>query len=356
MQIQDAIKGSFEAALASTGSWDIYQTHRGKYLEGCIQVLMARVLPGATAYHGFEYFIPKEEAEAALDPSAYTKLVEGDHLFVLDDVAVIVEDKAIPLSARSRSGEVKPLRKNLARAITKGAEQAGRLKERIASDRGLRLRDETWLDLSAVRELHTVVTSLDDLSGVSTATALLVHAGVLASDNIPWTVSLHDLDLITELVDRPAEFLLYLRRRTNPLTTLMFTAVDELDLFLTFFRGDLYVEPDPKQVAHELPWVSSAKPGEIRRYKKQARTLITSQTDALDAWHFSLHPPGGVTASRRRGEAHDVDVSGRRPNRPPPVRPGVRLVQRRCDVAGWIYEGTAAARRARPNARLDDQS
>lgn len=295
-QIQDAIKDSFEAALASTGSWDAYQQHRGKYLEDCIQALMARVLPGATAYDGFEYFIPKDEAEVARDPSVYTKLVEGDHLFVLDDVAVIVEDKAIPLSVCSRTGEVEPLRKNLARSITKGAKQAGRLKERIVADQGLQLRSGSWLDLSAIREIHTVVTSLDDLSGVSTATALLVQAGLLASDNIPWTVSLHDLDLITQLVDRPAEFLLYLRRRTDPLTTVMFTAVDELDLFLAFFGGHLYVEPDPEQVARELPWVGTARPGQIRRYKKQSPTLITSHTDALDAWHFSLHPPNGISA------------------------------------------------------------
>jgi hypothetical protein len=58
-QIQDAIKDSFEAALASTGSWDAYQRHRGKYLEGRIQALMACVLPGATAYDGFEILHPK---------------------------------------------------------------------------------------------------------------------------------------------------------------------------------------------------------------------------------------------------------------------------------------------------------
>jgi hypothetical protein len=328
-QIQDAIKDSFEAALVSTGSWDAYQQHRGKYLERCIQALMARVLPGANAYDGFKYFIPKDEAEAAGDPSAYTKLVEGDHLFVLDDVAVIVEDKAIPLSARSRTGEVEPLRKNLARSITKGAEQAGRLKERIVADQGLRLRDGSWLDLSAIREIHTVVTSLDDLSGVSTATALLVQAGLLASDNIPWTVSLHDLDLITQLVDRPAEFLLYLRRRTDPLTTVMFTAVDELDLFLAFFGGGLYVEPDPERVARELPWVGTAKPGEIRRYKKQTPTLITSHTDALDAWHFSLHPPKGISAG---------DVAPKPKMVTPPAGELIDLLQSR-GAFGWFSAG-----------------
>jgi hypothetical protein len=328
-QIQDAIKDSLESTLAATGSWEAYQQYRGKYLEGRIQTLMARLLPGATTHDGFEYFIPKDETEAAGEPSTYTKLVEGDHLFILDDVAVIVEDKAIPLSARSRTGEVEPLRKNLARSITKGATQAGRLKERIVADRGFRIRDGSWIDLSAVRELHTIVTSLDDLSGISTATALLVRAGLLASDNIPWTVSLHDLDLITQMVARPAEFLLYLRRRTDSLTTVIFTAVDELDLFLAFFSGGLYVEPDPEQLAHDLPWMGEARPGDIRRYKKQRPTFVTSQTDALDAWHFSLHPPTGLTAD---------DVAPKPTMVTSPVGELVDLLQSR-RVFGWFSVG-----------------
>lgn len=99
-------------------------------------------------------------------------------------MAFIVEDKAIPLSDRARTGEVNPLRRNLAKAITKGADQAVRMKQRIIEDRGLRLRDDTWLDLSDVREVHSVVTSLDDMPGIATATATLVEANLLAADSI----------------------------------------------------------------------------------------------------------------------------------------------------------------------------
>jgi hypothetical protein len=127
------------------------------------------------------------------------------------------------------------------------------MKERIVDDKGLRLRDGTWLDLADVREIHSVVTSLDDMPGIATATAKLAGAGLLPPDNIPWTVSLNDLDLVTQLVDRPAEFLLYLRRRTEPRATEMFMAVDELDLFLLFFRMGLYVEPDPEVASREMP-------------------------------------------------------------------------------------------------------
>lgn len=291
--IYPAIKDGLEGALKNSAAWDTYQANRGKYLEGQIAVILARVLPGALEWHDVEYFVPDNQDETG-DPSEYTKLVEGDHLFVLDDVAVIVEDKAIPLTARSRSGELNPLRHNLAKAITNGAEQAARLRDRIVSDHSLRLRSGEIVDLSSVREVHTIVTSLDDLSGISTATAQLLQAGILPAGNIPWTVSLNDLDLITRLTDRPAEFLLYLRRRRHPEATVKYRAVDEMDLFLYFFREGLYVEPDPDMVAAELEWMPRPSAADRRRRARESKGLITSQTDQLDAWHFSLHPPSGA--------------------------------------------------------------
>jgi len=292
--IADAVKAGLEDALKASAHWETYAAHRGKFLEGRVADLFGKLIPGISGYHGIEYFVPANEAEASGDPTGYTKLVEGDHLFIRDDVAFIVEDKAIPLSERSRSGELNPLRRNLAAAITKGADQAGRMKQRISVDRGLRLRDGTWLDLADVREIHSVVTSLDDMPGIATATAKLVGAELLSPDNIPWTVSLNDLGLIAELVDRPAEFLLYVRRRTEPRATEMFMAVDELDLFLLFFRMGLYVEADPAEIAREMPWLGKPRIADLRRHMEQSPALVTSQTDELDAWYYSRHPPAGV--------------------------------------------------------------
>jgi hypothetical protein len=143
------------------------------------------------------------------------------------------------------------------------------------------------VDFSNIREIHTVAVSLDDLSFASTATAELVKAGLIDPDRIPWTVSLHDLDLITLLVDRPAEFLLYLRRRRDPEATVFYTSSDELDLFLYFFEAGLYVEPDPEKVREAMPFMPPPTTDERRRRRQQVPALITSRTDALDHWHYS---------------------------------------------------------------------
>jgi hypothetical protein len=301
-----AIREGLERHLKTTALWDTYQKHRGELLESRTQALFARVLSRARTWNGFNYYVPDNEAEAAGDPASYTKRVEGDHLIIQDDVAIIVEDKAV-----AWSGQSPRLRRDLTGIIRKAADQATRLQERIQQDGGIRVHGEGWVDLSRIREIHTVAVSLDDLSGASTATAELVKAGLLDTGHIPWTVSVHDLDLITQLTDRPAEFLLYLRRRRDPEATVFYTAPDELDLFLYFFEAGLYVEPDPDKVRVALPWMPPVKTAERRRRRQQQPAYITSRTDALDLWHYAEIAHTGAEVNGETPAATSIAASGR---------------------------------------------
>lgn len=296
----DAVKENLEAHLKSSpANWSKYDLHRGKTLEGRTKAALNRVLPGATHRDGVEYYLPANDEELrAGDPAKYTKRVEGDHLILLDDVAFIVEDKAVALSALSKGGKTNRIRTDLTGIITKAAEQSGRLREAIVRDGGVRIHSEGWVDLGHIREIHTIAVSLDDLSSITTATAELVRAGLLDPDNIPWTVSIHDLELIVELIERPAQFLLYLRRRLNIDATVMFSAPDELDLFLFYFEDGLWVEPDPDQVRAAFPFLGTPTAGEARRYREQVPVLITSRTDPLDQWYYTKESTDpGVTSA-----------------------------------------------------------
>ncbi|MDT0484633.1 hypothetical protein [Streptomyces doebereineriae] len=170
--------------------------------------------------------------------------------------------------------------------MTDAAAQAERLRERIDTDHGLRLRDGSWLDLAHIREVHTVAVSLEDLSGIATTTADLVRAGRLPAANLPWTVSQHDLRTIGELLARPAELILYLRRRTDVETTQKFDAVDELDLFLHLYESGLYLEPDPVRIARELPQFGPPTVAARRRRAAERASVLASRTNRLDAWYF----------------------------------------------------------------------
>lgn len=286
-----AIRENLEQALRTSRVWEQYQKWRGDLLEDLGRIALERVLPGATTYSAFDYFVPANDRETLATPSGYTKKVEGDLLFILDDVAIIVEAKAAAITPAARAGETRKLRRNLTDIITKASIQAARLQKRIEDDRGVRLHAGGWLDLGHIREIHTVALSLDDLSGVSTATSDLVQAGLLDAGHIPWVVSIHDLQVIVDIIDRPADFLLYLRRRRDPEVSLAYAAADELDLFLYFYESGLYVAPDPKRMAAELPYISAPSPGDLRRRSKQGRAIIAARTDSLDAWHSAKLDP-----------------------------------------------------------------
>lgn len=293
-----AVRENLEDHLKTSAAWDRYAKHRGDLLESRTRAALGRVLPGAHYRDAFEYFVPANDAqEKAADPAGYTKRVEGDHLVLVDDVAIIVEDKAVALSALSRAGRTARIRRDLTGIITNAAAQAGRMRDGIERDGGLRIEGEGWVELRHIREIHTIAVSLDDLPTVLTATAALVGAGILSPENIPWTVSLHDLEVITELIDRPAEFLLYLRRRRNPDVTVMFSASDELDLFLYFFEAGLWVEPDPVKVRAAFPFMPEPTTAELRRYRSQQPVFLSSRTDALDKW-FHRASVGAGTAPK----------------------------------------------------------
>ncbi|MEU7212594.1 preprotein translocase subunit SecA [Streptomyces sp. NPDC044989] len=323
-----AVRENLEVHLKTSSAWNTYAKHRGDLLESRTRAALGRVLPGAHYRDAFEYYVPVNDAEErTADPAKYTKRVEGDHLVVLDDVAIIVEDKAVALSALSRGGKTARLRTDLTGIITKAAEQAGRMRDGIERDGGLRIEGEGWVDLSHIREIHTITVSLDDLSTVMTATAELVRAGLLSLGSIPWTVSLHDLELITELVARPAEFLLYLRRRRNPDVTVMFNAPDELDLFLYFFEAGLWVEPDPARVRTAFPFMPEPTTAELRRYRAQKPVFLSSRTDALDQWYYT------------KARAGDDQETAPKPAMPaPPVAPLIDELQSR-NVTGWLSIG-----------------
>lgn len=285
-----AVRENSEQLLRSTEVWEIYQTHRGKVLEDRVRSIFEKLMPGANVLACYHYFIPSNDAEWNGGPDLYTKRVEGDLLVVLDDVAVIVESKAIATNPRARAGDTRKLRRDLVGMIGNASKQARRTAARIRLDGGLRLDGEEWLDLTQIREIHLVAVSLDDLSGVATATGDLIDAGILGEDDIPWTVSLHDLQLIGDLVETPAEFLLYLRRRRDAETVRFYMAPDELDFFLYFFNTGLYVPPDPVKVHAELPFMKPDTASRRRRDKLD-RQLITTQTDPLDQWHWSIVNP-----------------------------------------------------------------
>lgn len=252
---------------------------------------LATILGAPAFREGYHYLAPKGgvSADALGSDSANLRRsaddVEGDALFVIDDVAVLVEVKGKSIAEQARRGDLRRLTVDLKATLGDGARQATRIRDLIETNHGIWENTTTWLDLSRIREVRTVVVVLDDIGPLGTNLADLQHAGLLPEDRPPLVLSLHDLAVIAEIGERPSEFLLYLRRRADSPVTTYYRALDELDLYVLFLAANLYVEQDPDEVkaAHRTaPPVTKA---DRRRHRRSAvGTMVSDNCAELTMW------------------------------------------------------------------------
>lgn len=287
----DKFRHNYEMSELSPEAKKSYISRRSQVAESIAVQYLQKVLGSAVSHSTFKYFAPKEDVSIGLlgkDASEVGKLAkqcESDGLFILDDVAICVEVKSSSIKAAASAGDKLRLDRDLRKIIGEASEQAHRIAELILENHGLWLSTSLWLDLSNVREVHSIVVTLDDTAPISTDLVNLVRAGIVSDERIPWIVSIHDLMTIATVLDRPAEFLLYLRRRTEPETSKRFLSLDELDLFVLFLDGGLYAEPDPDWVRSRYPYAPvKSRVREKQAESRVARTLVSNLSDGLSEW------------------------------------------------------------------------
>jgi len=97
--------------------------------------------------------------------------------------------------------------------------------------------------------------------------------------------------------------------------------LDELDLFMNFMDGELYVEDDPAEVAQMHPRSAAGVVERRTAFEETARpTFVATHTDALDAWMYWIegsNPIGAEKPVREMNQLADgiVDflADGRKP-------------------------------------------
>ncbi len=294
----DSLRRIVETALAGTKQFHRYdQKVRQVVSERLATDSLEKVLRTPPKLTGFKYFAPNDDETHTLlghdcaSPKTVGKPVEGDGLFIVGDVAICVEVKGKSMASAARRGDVRRLWSDLKATIRDGCRQAARLEALIETNAGLWLEDGTWLDLSDVRELRSVVALLDDVGPLGTSLGDLRKTGLLPVERTPWVTSLHDLETIAQVCDRPSEFLLYLRRRTDSEVATYYRASDELDLFMLFMNADLYVEPDPDRISGGHPTRLRVTSRDRKEHARSAiPTMVGEQCRPLNAWMVRDQP------------------------------------------------------------------
>lgn len=260
-----AIRPALENALKRSRSVTEYSDHRGGLLESKGLAELVRVLKPDVAYQSV-YYQDRDE----------TQKFEGDGLLFIDRFAIIVEMKSKPLSPAALRGNPGRMFLDLKKIVLDADEQASRLRALLNDGQVFSLSRATLLNSegqphSQVQDVHipvvpgrevlTITLSLDNLNAVSTVVEELTRSGLLSGqDDPPWIVNQHDLEIITEVLGRPSEFIHYLLRRRKMNMSGSFRASEELDYFMRYLTTGLYTEPGQPGIA-----------------------MLPSQTDRLDA-------------------------------------------------------------------------
>lgn len=292
----------------NTPVWAAYDKARARWAEREAARLVSRLLGVAGPTHSsLRYLTPEDPAELALlasdgtAPRQGVKQVEADAIFVVDQVAFCIEVKAGSLSTRARAGDPRRLGKDLGSLVQDANSQAARLRDLILANGGVWTAKRRWIAFDGVREVHSIVVTLDDCGPVVLSMSQLIDAGLITTEQVPWVVSMHDLHVASDILEWAPQFLCYLRRRTHVLAARWLEAVDELDILMSFVHGHLYFESDPdEQPDHPTP--PSDRVARRRRFREQGPTLVGTLTDDLDAWYNSTEGDTRRPQKPRRDE------------------------------------------------------
>lgn len=324
----DSFRIVAESALKGDSKvWRRYDRTRSEVSESAALAAVGRALDSPVTHSNLKYYAPKQGASildlgsACTSPKATGDQTECDGLFVIEDVALCIEVKGRTFAEPARRGDRARLANEIKAIFGEGARQAHRLEGLITGNRGLWLEDGSWLDLSNVREVRTIVVGLDFFGPLAVALGDLQVAGMLDAGTVPWIASLHDVDVISKVIDRPSEFLLYLRRRTDSGVAKHYRGADELDLFMLFLDGGLYVAEDPDEVRRIHPTAGPLRARDRKQHLRDARpTVVGTHTDPLDAWMYWTEGTSPYEAEKPEFNTHpaardivDFLTDGRKP-------------------------------------------
>jgi hypothetical protein len=148
----DSLRRILERALTSNTSdlrrYD--QRARQPVSESLSIASLERVLGRPLRHIGFYYYAPKRDMSEAdlgsgcVDLNRVADRVEGDGLFLIDDVAIIVEVKAKSVATQARRGDVRRLEADVKATIGDANNQATRLQRLIETNEGV------WLGLDSM--------------------------------------------------------------------------------------------------------------------------------------------------------------------------------------------------------------
>jgi hypothetical protein len=277
-----SVRPRLELALKQAGTtvFRRYERHRARTIERrAIEAISHAVQPD-WAHASLQYEV---------DDQGEQKRLELDGLVRADSALFIIEAKASSMRASARRVAPISFQEWLKDEVSAAAQQARRARRALLESnatifdaRGRALE----LDLEGIEHVLEVVVVLEDLPAVSPSSWLLADAGVLPTSPIPRVVSLHELEIMCDVVERPSEFVHYLLRRSRMDDMRRAWAMDELDYFMHYLKFGLFWPAVPDDQPTPPP------------------ENLLSHTDELDAWYMYRRGERQAPAAKPTAKHH----------------------------------------------------
>jgi len=240
------------------------------------------------------------------------KRPELDGILRVDTCAVLVEAKASSMRPSARRGAPAALRSWIKNELSKASDQARRTRNTILGDVPANVTDghnkPVALDVNGVSRTYEILVVLEDLPGIAPLTWQMGDLGLLPAEPTPLVLHLHDLELICEMAERPAQLIHYFERRRRLDRQRRAWAHDELDYFMNYLGQDGLFWPDiPTDEAKispirllsftdELDTYFAHKEGQRRRRAKRPRQRLHRDVRALLDHFDDVDEPGWLEA------------------------------------------------------------
>lgn len=209
----------------------LYYSKKGEYLEDKSIELIEKILPNCQSYKNLKYAIDDE--------------VDG--LIIYDNNILIVESKSNKFTDGARRGNIEKIKTDTKNIIEKAYQQAVRTKNFILSNEISEFRDKNkkvvcHINRLDINNIYLINISLDALTHITSNLSSLKEFGFVQGDEWIWSVYLNDLRIISEILESPSEFLLYLERRLRFNDYPQISTAEEIDIFGYFLQTGLYFD------------------------------------------------------------------------------------------------------------------
>ncbi len=255
------IKENLETVLKDDKTvWNKYERNRAKLLEDKSVEYILKMLSWAKWYVNLKYDGDKET----------------DWLVLYDNNIFIIEAKAWVLRKPSTKWNQKMLEEDIEKLMVKWYEQALRTKNYIENNRKTVFNYGEWKTITVendkVNKIYLINTTWDYLWLISLKLDVQRNKWKIADNIHFWSIYINDLRVISELIEFPTQFLLFLDRRHRLIDFPQIIFQDELDIFMDFMNWGLFFE-DWKVYWESIKWFDTI-------------SMDTTTTNIIDRYYW----------------------------------------------------------------------